>query len=197
MLMDKSATPYITYLPSLRGFVSAIYSTRENDWRDFTVFRTPLAEIASVTAEFPLEPGLSFSMEPQKPGQIILKQLQTDALVHDYDTVRVYNFLTSFRKLGYEAVLSGIDPMKKDSIVKSTPFITITLWDKSGKKTAVKAFRKPAYPGETDLAGNPVLFDRDRFYLLLDDSQEFVLAQYFTFDRVLRPITYFSKNQHE
>jgi hypothetical protein len=63
MLMEGADEPYIVHIPGFRGFVSTRYSTVKADWRDFTVFKTPIGEIASVQVEFPLDPGQSFRMD--------------------------------------------------------------------------------------------------------------------------------------
>jgi hypothetical protein len=56
MLMEGAEEPYIVYIPNFRGFVSTRYSTLRSDWRDYTVFKTPINEISSVQVEFPPMP---------------------------------------------------------------------------------------------------------------------------------------------
>ncbi|HRZ77953.1 MAG TPA: hypothetical protein P5248_11335, partial [Bacteroidales bacterium] len=48
MMLEGAERPYITYIPGFRGFVSVRFSPRVSDWRDHTIFRTRLSDIASV-----------------------------------------------------------------------------------------------------------------------------------------------------
>ena len=42
-----------------------------------------------------------------------------------------------------------------------------------------------------DENGDPMPFDRDRMYALVNEGRDFVLVQFFTFDKITRPLGYF------
>ena len=193
MLMQDASELFVTYLPGLRGFVSPRYMLIEKYWRDYAVFRKNIPEISSVRLEFPTAPEHSFSIAIKDGNAIELVSLRDNMLVTDYDTLRVMNFLAAFRNLNFEAVLDDFDEHKKDSILASTPFAVITLKDTAAKINSVKAFHKPAGSDQEDYEGKPLPFDLDRAYALVNEGKDFVLIQFYVFDKVLKPLEYFRK----
>jgi hypothetical protein len=197
MLMEGAPEPYITYLPGLRGFVSPRYMPIEKYWRDYSVFKKNIHEISSVRIEFPTATEHSFSIANKNDRTIELISLKENKKITDFDTLRIMNFLAAFRNLNFEALLNDMDRFKKDSILNSTPFSIITLTDTTGKSSAIKTFHKPAAVDQTDLNGNPLTFDLDRAYALVNDGRDFVLIQFYVFDKILKPVNYFIKEYKE
>ena len=195
MLMQDADEPYITYLPGLRGFVSPRYMPIEKYWRDYTVFKKNLQEIVSVRVEFPTAPEHSFHIKNNSGRDIELISLKNNSSITNYDTLKVMNFLAAFRSISFEAILNDFDKNKKDSILASTPFTIITLTDTSGYSNTVKTFHKPAGFDQTDYIGQSAPFDLDRAYALVNDGKDFVLIQFFVFDKVLKPVEYFLKER--
>jgi hypothetical protein len=197
MLMQDSPEPFVTYLPGLRGFVSPRYMPIEKYWRDYTVFRKNFDEIRSVKIEFPGIPDQSFMISKEQPRRIDMVTLADNKPVAGYDTLKVMNFLAAFRNLNFEAILNDLDPLKKDSILTSQPFAIITVTDTSGVSKTIKTFHKKNLDGSADLNGNPIPYDLDRAYALVNEGKDFVLIQFFVFDKVLRPAKFFMKGYKE
>jgi hypothetical protein len=194
MLMEGSNIPYAVGLPGLRGFVSPRYTPVEKYWRDFMIFRKYPGEISSVKVEIPALESESYILENNK-GNVVLKDFNTGQVVPYQDTLAVYNFLTGFRKLNFEALMNDMPAREKDSILASQPFFIITLTDTSGVSKTIKIFHKAAPPDLVDIHGKQLPYDVDRIYALVNDGQDFVLAQFFLFDRVLRPKSFFLKKE--
>jgi hypothetical protein len=194
MLMEGSEEPFVVYIPGFRGFVSTRYSTVVADWRDYTVFRTPINEIQSVKLEFPLHPEESFEVEVHDNQNIILKKLFDNQLVNNYDTIRMLNFLTGFEDIRFESLLVHlIEKEFIDSVSASLPKTIITLTDRGGEVNRVKIFNKPGFASLYTGDGMTVEpYDLDRAYALVNDEEDFVLIQYFVFDRVTRPLGFFT-----
>jgi hypothetical protein len=110
--------------------------------------------------------------------------------MRNIDTLAALNFFTAFRNLNFESILNDLDPARKDSILASVPFAVITVTDTSGQDKTIRVFFKEG-SGDTDLAGNPLPYDIDRLYAEVNDGRDFVLIQYYVFDRVLRPSAFF------
>ncbi len=192
MLMDKSSKPFITYMSGFRGFLSTRFSCRENDWRQPKIFNSKLSEIKSVTIDFIETPENSFKIinNNDRTFSLFSKNVREEK-IDIFDTLNVMAYMASFENVNYEAVLNHIS--KKDSIINSTPFHIITLELLNGEKQIVKTFHK--WVIETDdfelLKNNP--YDRDRLYALINDGNDFVLIQFYVFDRILRPLNFFLK----
>jgi hypothetical protein len=191
MLMENSSEPYVVFLPGFRGFVSPRYSPIEKYWRDYNVFKTQIPEIASVKVETPETPEFSYEIKNNGDSRFSLFSLKGNRQIQGYDTLKLLNFLSGFRSLNYEALLNDMDKVRKDSIISSTPFIIITLTDKSGVSKSIKTYHKLGPEGQTDTEGRPLPYDLDRLYALVNDGQDFTTIQYYNFDKVLRPLPFF------
>jgi hypothetical protein len=191
MLMEGAKTAYIVYLPGFRGFVSSRFTAFADDWRDHVVFRHSLGNIRSVKMEFNADKEQGFLLEAQEMNNYKLTRLSDMHQTTSFDTLRVLNYLTSFSDIRFEALLNNKMPRpQKDSILASPFMHRITLTDMSGKQTVVTTFEKRATydPRQVDYEFVPV--DLDRLYGLVNDDKDFVLMQYYTFDKVLRPLDY-------
>lgn len=192
MLMENSSTPFVIFMPGFRGFVSPRFTPMVNAWRDYTIFKKELSQIASVQVEIPIKDNESYMITNNPDHTVSLYSYPDMQSVPGFDTLAALNFLTGFRNLNFEAILSDLDAAKKDSILASTPFTIITLTDSAGIRKTIKTFFKEGYR-DVDLNGHEIRYDLDRFYALVNDGEDFVLAQYFAFDRVLRPRSFFTK----
>jgi len=194
MLMQNSADPFIVFLPGFRGFVSPRYSPIEKYWRDYNVFRKTIPEISKVRIEIPETPDFSFEVRNNGSNKFTLISLQDNKEVKNYDTLKMLNFLSGFRNLNYEVLLNDMDKSRKDSILKSQPFMIITLTDTAGVSKTITTYHKKGPDGQTDPKGAPLPFDLDRLYASVNDRQDFTIIQYFAFDKVLRPKQFFLKD---
>jgi len=194
-LMEGSEEPYVVHLPGLRGFVTPRYMPIEKYWRDYTVIKRTLPAIRSVTVEVPGAPQESYLIENTRTSFAFLSYPERTPVQGRIDTLTIMNFLNGFRNLNYEVLLNDIGKARRDSILRLPPFVNITVTDTAGITTVIRTFRRPADPGATDMNGKPLPYDMDRFYALINDGQDLVLAQFFVFDRVLRPRSFFLKKQ--
>jgi len=188
MLMENTPTPFITQLTGFNGYLSTRYSPKEIDWRDHGIINLHYSEIKSVELKFTEHPENSFLLTKEVPNKIILKSLVNNKIISRFDTMQAMKYLLSFTNIRVETFLN--DFSKKDSIIKTTPFHILIITDFKGKKYTLKTFLKKA-SGEVDFDGKPIIYDRDRLFALDETNNEFVLIQYFVFDRILCPITYF------
>ncbi|HPE57925.1 MAG TPA: DUF4340 domain-containing protein [Bacteroidales bacterium] len=191
MLMEGSDVPFVVFLLGFRGFVAPRYSTFEKDWRDHQVFKTKLYNIREVIVETPEKPEESFKVINQD-DVISLIALQSNQQVAGYDTLRLLNFLTAFNDIRYEALLEKMDTIKRDSIISSVPKDIVTLIDQQGDTTTVKTFFMANDRRFEDMEGNLYIYDVDRLYALVNNDRDFVLIQYYVFDKILRPLSYFN-----
>jgi hypothetical protein len=190
MLLEGADIPFIVHILGFRGFVSSRFSVVERDWRDHTVFRAKLAEIKSLTMEIPETPEKSFKIILDG-NRFAIQQLSDKQNLPAYDTLKLLNFLTSFADLRFEALLNEIDASRIDSITHSIPKEIITLVKVNGDTTKVKTFFKPNDARKYDMEGGLYVHDLDRLYGLINNDEDFVLMQYFVFDKILKDIDYF------
>jgi hypothetical protein len=195
MLMEGADVIFVTHMLGLRGFVTPRYSTLEKDWRDHAIFNTKLFHIQSITMDIPGDSQNSYRVVSEN-DQFSIYKLDDNEHVPEYDTLRLLNFLTGFSDIRYEALLDNlIDPVRKDSVISSPPKSIITLVDINNDSTSVKIYYKPNDEGAFDLEGNPYDYDIERLYASINEGRDFVLIQYYTFDKILRPLSFFIPNR--
>lgn len=196
MLMEGAERPYVVYLPSLRGFISTRFSPMEDAWKSHIVFKNKLINIQSLSLAFGNEPESSFQIEVNDArGNYALTALQDSRAIQHFDTLKVLNLLTSFADLRYETRLNNIySPKKIDSIIASPYLYELTIKDRIKGENKVKMFKRNAIPDRmVEGEGAFIPIDHDRFYALINDGEDFVLMQYFVFDKVLKPLAYYEK----
>ena len=199
MLREGADQAYIVYIPGFRGFITTRFTAQPDDWRDHGIFSASLADIQSVSVEFNREPQSSFLVENTGRHQYTMKRLADNSLVA-FDTMKVINLLSSFGDLRFESLLNNLVPQERiDSITQSPYLQRITLITKDGKTTQLTTFEKLVtntsileIEGLVDEEGNPLdPIDHDRVYGLINDGKDFVLIQYYVFDKVLNPAEYY------
>jgi hypothetical protein len=198
MLMEGSDKPYIIYLPGLRGFVASRYSPLASEWRDHTIFKTKFKDIKSVSIEYPYEPYKSFKVVNDETDRSqTLYSLKDNQPAQAYDTARMLGFMTSFMDIRFESLLNDkLEPAFIDSVLSSKPSSIVTLITVDNDTNRVKTFYKEGFADlydEDGLALEP--FDLDRAYALLDNQKDFVLIQYFVFDKVQRTYQYLTRQE--
>ncbi len=193
MLMEGAEDPYVVHIPGFRGFVASRYSTNPDDWRDYTIFRTAIGDIRTVRVEFPGEPGESYQFDLDDNKNIRLTDLSTGLTTPAFDTIRALNFLTGFQDVRFESLLDQLlERSFIDSVIASTPKIMITVTDRQDRVNAIRIFHKKGFAAlyhEDGITLEPM--DLDRGYAIINGGEDFVLIQYFVFDRITRKFSYF------
>lgn len=196
MLIEGGDTPYVLHIPGFNGFLSSRYSVLEKDWRDHSVFDLKYSDIKSVTMQFIQSPEKSFRLEKDFQNNYKLIQLHdlnsSDGnVISVFDTLKVMDYFSYFADVRYESIVDFYSKEKIDSIKNTQPHQILSVEDINGNTVKIKTYNKKAIPGQLDLNGNPVLWDRDRLYALINNDQDFVVIQYFVFDRILRSVDFF------
>lgn len=196
MLMENAPEPYITYIPGFRGFLTPYYSPKVDDWKSHQVYKHKLSDIKEVSINFPDKPEESFKVDVAKDGNYYVTKTNDNSQVVRYDTLKMLNFLTSFNDLRYESRLNNLLPIVKvDSIVHSTPLFELNVIDNENDTTEVIAFKKNELSKEVrdEAYWKLIPMDQDRFYGFINDGEDFVLLQYYVFDKVTYPLSHYTK----
>jgi hypothetical protein len=191
MLLENSSAPFICYLPGHKGTVTNFYMPLENEWRNRILFNYTFPEIESVTARYPNRPAEDFSIEIAENNQLRLKSLNRGAYLSSFDTSKVKAYLLEFKNIAFED-FTTVSKEKMDTVRTGHHLFSITVKEKNtGKTKTVKGYRMPLPPNITDDFGKPVYFDEDRMYGEFTGIQETLVLQYYTFDRIAVPLSFF------
>lgn len=189
MVMEGASIPFVVYIPGFRGFLSPRFKTNPDDWRDHTIVAINPSQIASAQVVHSQYPHQSFRLVREGDEQFTITRLQDNSIVNPVDTLKVYDFLSSFRLVRYEGLLNDLP--QKDSIMNSEPYQVIQVTDVSGETTEIKTYRRRADEGVEDLYGFQLKYDHDRLFASFNDHQDFALVQYYVFDHIIRPADFF------
>ena len=190
MLREGSDQAYIVHIPGFRGYISTRFTADPDDWRDHTIFHESLANIQSLTIEFGGEPMRSFRIDNTGKHQYQLTRLG-DGQVLPYDTLKVINLLSSFSDIRFEALINNITPQQRMDSIRDSQFLhRITLVNKDGKEVSMRTYKKRVQR-ILSIPEEEHAFDVDRMYAFVNDDRDFVLVQYYIFDKVLRDVDYY------
>ena len=190
MLKEGADQAYIVYIPGFRGYISTRFSANADDWRDHTIFHVALADIQSLSVEFNSDPMLGFRVDNTGKHQYVMTRLADNANV-PFDTLKVINLLSAFNDIRFEALMNNLMTEQRiDSILHSPYLHKISLTSKDGKTKEITTYLKKLQlihgisEEETDI-------DHDHLYASINNGKDFVLIQYYIFDKVLKDINYY------
>lgn len=190
MVMQDAETPYICYIPGHRGYISLFYTPLVDEWKSRQIFRYSLDEIGSVKTEFYRNPELSWEIINLDNKKFKLKSLSNNKFVEPFDTGAVKTVLKEFKALGFESFVT-LDPTHLDSVKAKYPLYRITVLNRAGKARVLDLFEIPLQPGTFTMDGKEAKVDVDRMYGIVDNTTTTV-CQYFTYDPITVPITFFT-----
>jgi len=187
-LMDGSDVPFINYIPGFDGYISTRYTADPKEWRTRGIMSYYFHEIQEVEVDYPGEKEHSFKLIKKGERDFTIEPLYAEKFDLPMDTVQVLDYITGFYRLNFEEFVSDeLSAKIRDSVATATPQVQVTLTDIKGKVNTVKAYLKP-----NPFRGNPKSeyemeeFDVDRLYAFIHDDREFVIIQYFVFDKIFK-----------
>ncbi len=191
--LGKAERPYVVHIPTRRGFLNPRFFTDREEWRYTGVFNYDLPNIKKVELKNYQFPEGSFYIE-NRPDGIALFRMKNDERIHDFDTVRVKDYLLAFEKAHVETYKHGLTKQQIDSIQDVGPAYRLRVIDAAGDTNELKAYRKPA--PEDPRADSKLEQDVDRMYAMTDDGK-FAVIQRYVFGRYFQPLTEFRKDYQD
>lgn len=187
MLMENSKSPFITHIPGFNGYLNTRYFTKEKEWKTKAIFEERAADIDYVKVEYPMEPQKSFVVSAD--GSVVPLSEKTEPL-QNINKQLVQFYLASFEQLNYEGYDQAFNQQRADSVAALTSYCIVELKNKKGKVTKLRLFLK-AVDGQTmqqfdEKTNQPLEFDPERYYALLDEEKDLLLVQHFVVGKVLR-----------
>ena len=193
-VMEGSKQPYIVYVPGFRGFISPYFSAVSSDWKSHELLNLRISEIAEVKLLDLENPAASLIVKRHGDKHFDIISLDDGKVLPLYDTLKLYDHLSSYRKLNYEFIADGLTPAGRDSIL-SAKFMELTVTDVRGVKLEMSLYRMWNEFNTEEYEYLPEfmdLYNRDKFYVSVNgNEQELFICQYFVFDRIIQPLGYY------
>jgi len=189
MFREGDKVPYVIHIPGFRGFLTPRFVTEPMKWRSHTIVDLDVNAIQKITLEIPAMPeegyavlnnGTDFDFET------------VNGLMPTFDTARVAQLLSSFTWLNFDE-FADIVPNTNDSSLVGAPRTILTILDTAGNQTELRTYIKYHNPDDVMAMPDSAMyetFDMDRLYAIVN-QRDTVLIQYFVFDKILQPASYF------
>ncbi len=184
--------PYIIHIPGFRGFLTPRFIADPLKWRSHTIVDLDVHNIARVELEIPEQEQESFAIVRDGEG-FAMEMLQSHQRVNGFDTARVAQMLSSFTWLNFDEFASIVPNTFADSCVQGQPRAILRITDTKGNHSEVKTYIKYNNPDDLKAMPDPEMyevFDLNRLYAIVN-QKDTVLIQYFVFDNILQPASYF------
>ncbi|MCX7742976.1 MAG: DUF4340 domain-containing protein [Flavobacteriales bacterium] len=188
MLLEGSSIPFICYVPGFRGYLTPYFMPMPEEWRDRMIFAYHINDIQKIRMEFVNLPDQSYEVTHDK-GRFEIKLLKSNTILHNFDTLAVKDWMKNFKNIGFESFLD-VNKARLDSVTAKYGIYKISVIQTDGNIRSVALYQIPLPPGTVDMYGNEEKIDVDRMYGIID-GKTLVLCQYFTFDPVTVPASYF------
>ena len=190
MMIENSSTPFITHIPGFSGYLSSRFFLEEDLWRDQVIFRYGYNMIKSVQLEDIRKGENSFKLTNNGDNKYELLNLSQDKYMSDFDTIKVKYYLALYKKLSFERIANELDSVRIDSITATDPIYKITLEDTNNKITSIETYLRPSTLNIAN-EDRDKRFDIERMYARINNSEELVIIQYYSFDPLFMDIDFF------
>ena len=191
MFRKGDKAPYIIHIPGFRGFPTPRFITDPLKWRSHTIVDLDVRQIERVELTIPDLPEENFAV--QREGDGFYLELSNHQRASYFDTARVAQMLSCFTYLNFDEFAAIVPNSFADSCVSGTPRTILRVTDTAGVTTTLSTFIKYNNPDDLMVMPDPEMyetFDLDRLYAIVD-NRDTVLIQYFIFDNILQPASYF------
>ena len=184
--------PYIIHIPGFRGFLSPRFPTSTWAWRSHHIVTLNVKQIDRVELEIPATPEESFAIYRVGEG-FAMELLQNHQQVNGFDTARVAQLLSSFTNLSFDEYARAVPNVNLTQAFTSDPRAILRITSTNGTTRELKSYLKYQNPTDSLAMPDPELyetFDLNRLYAIIDNSDT-VLIQYYAFDNILQPASFF------
>lgn len=186
----RSPKPMITYIPGFRGTVQPRFSADWKQWACSGIFKYDPANVKKIKFENFEHPERNFVIESD--GKDEFKVSHKGKYYEIFDTARVRDYILKFKKIHFNQYNYTLNEEEIDSIRNSNPYVRIQVEGHDGKNVGVICYKMKAAQGDVDLSGNPLEWDQNVMWAFLDNG-DLVKVQYFVFDKIIKPLQYFTR----
>lgn len=184
--------PYIIHIPGFRGFIAPRFPSSATAWRSHRIVAVDIKHLSRVELTIPAALEESFAIF--REGDDFRMELTTPCRpVEGFDTARVAQLLSSFTNLNFDEYASIVPNAELKHSLSETPRTILRITDTEGETHELKTYIKYYNPDDKKAIPDSTMyemFDINRLYAIVDNTDT-VLIQYFVFDNILQPASYF------
>ena len=183
MIIEGAKNAFVMHIPGWDGFLTPRFNIdgRKVDtdlWRSRKIFEN--SKIDSINLNYHENPIKSFTLDLINCNIIFGNKKRKKI-----DSKSCSEYLKNLQEFNCEGYANDFN--KKDSLILSPAFHTITIFYNNSKKDILKTYhKKPKRKEYKDTEGNPLKYDVDRLYAF--DGQDILLIQYYAFNPIIKPM---------
>jgi hypothetical protein len=191
-IMDGAEQPYVLHIPSFIGSLRGRFMIGDDKWRDKNIFGEKLAEIQSVSIEYPLQKSQSFTLGKKENGDFVVNPFYetTSPIDRPIKKGLAEAYLIQFESKVAEAFESR-NP-SRDSVVQQSPFAIIRMKKTDGTEKKARFF--PVGIERNNSNGTRYV---ERYFVDIDDNKDFMLIQDRVFGTIFRGLDFFFEGKDE
>lgn len=181
--------PFITHIPGFNGYLSTRFFTEEADWRDRLMINYRPPQIKQIKLDLHEMPDSSFVLDLYSMQRFGLKNGKGQQLPFVEEKLKQY--IAYFQNINCEIIVDEKMPLR-DSLAKSAiPFATLTLTDRNDKQNVTQFYHKHPVASKNEQYGVDYKYDPDRLFVKYDNGNDYAVAQYYVFGKILQTYSYF------
>ncbi len=192
MYRSGDKVPCIICIPGFRGHLGPRFPTSPYVWRSHRIVALDVREIERVELDITEAPEQSFAIF-RNSENFGFELTHSHTVVPVFDTARVAQLLISLNNLNFDEYAAVVPNAVMDSSFAHAPRSILRITDTNNVTHEVKTYIKYNNVEELKAIADPAMsgnFDLDRLYAIVD-SKDTVLIQYYTFDNILQPASFF------
>lgn len=199
MLIKGTKNPCVIHIPNFRGYLSSRFTADADDWKTHNIFKYNPNNISSIKVEIPGLPEESFEVY-SKGNTFNFRLLSNNQDLSSFDTIKVTALISSFTDLNFENIAKNIPQVQKDTIFSKAPSFIFTIKDKKGQSKSLKTYMKineGTWVTKNDKDKFYEIFDINRMYGIMDKSKDTLILQYYAFDNIIKPASYYFSRKNK
>jgi hypothetical protein len=182
-LMKGKQKPYVLELPGLDVNLGDYIVAESAFWENNILFSYHPGQIKSITVENKKNPDASFSVRITDTVSLF----DMDGKSYPFDRFRMDAYLSYFNDISFDSNLDITDG-EKQKITSTPPLYIMTVESDTDSLTC---YVNPVSDNNFDDYGNPLVYNRDFFYLTVPQKNLFAKAVWLKFDILLEELNYF------
>ncbi len=194
MKEPSSETSYQTFVPGLERGISSLFNTRKELWINPVIIDLEKKDIEAISLYFYKNPEESYVLQKTENDEFAFFSYEEPRKPLNFqpDSSKVERFLHSFENIRYESLMNdALEKERMERMIKE-PAVELSVNQTDGTRIKLTIFeRKNIHEKLFELGG--ITTDPDRFYIKLENG-DFVVAQYYVFNRILRTLSFFQNN---
>ena len=183
MIMEGAKKAYVIHIPGFNGFLTPRFNIdgrkiSSDLWRSRKIFKE--SKIDSIQLQYHEAPNRNFTLDAVNCNIVYGKSQK-----QQIDSTSCADYLKHIQQVNCEGFANDLN--KKDSLLASQAFHTLTIYYNNGTEETLNTYhKKPKRKEYQDIEGNPLKHDLDRLYSF--DGEDMLLIQYYTFNPILQPV---------